>query len=520
MLSIIRKNQHSLTFFIVLLTIVSFIWLYNRTNLSQVGANDVALVYGHVLQRAELEHQIADYRLAMALGLTDFVRDLGGFAENEEVALTSFIFNVLVIQHEAPRLNIVPSDEKIAETIQNLPVFQTEGTFDSAKYALFMQEQLLPRGLTERHLEEVIRDSLSLKKLYQLITAPVIVSEAQEREAARIYQSVIAQVLHFDQRYYLNNLPKDAVTAAEKKEFYEKNKTLFMSEEERVVSYLSFTLPAPQQKLQGKERVKALQQLSDAAATFKQQSQEAQQQGKNFGKSAAEYGLKVITTDPFKKTELETTTSGSSKKIPSELITTSFKLSNVGAISEVIQSGDNFYLISLTQIIPSRPLTLTEVDSRIEKMLREQKASQKTQEAATKAFNAVREAMLAGKKFPEAIASLGQKWATLSGNLFQKTPPLSEQEQQYLAATVSLNEGEMSELHHAPWGDFIVYLQQRLPLSNNDWNTHHARIERELLEQQRRLLFFEWLHQARTEAKINMLDRHHRRSLFSSIFGK
>jgi hypothetical protein len=78
----------------------------------------------------------------------------------------------------------------------------------------------------------------------------------------------------------------------------------------------------------------------------------------------------------------------------------------------------------------------------------------------------------------------------------------------------------MSEVHHAPWGDFIVYLQQRMPLSDSDWNTHHARIDQELLEQQRRLLFFEWLHQARTEANISMLDRNHHRSLFSSIFGK
>ncbi len=278
MLSVIRKNQHSLTFFIVLLTIISFIWLYNRTNLSQVGVNDVALVYGHVVQRAEVEREVRDYRLAIALGLTDFVRDLGGFAENEEIALTSFIFNILVIQHEAPRLNIVPTDESIAAVIQKLPIFQTDGTFDSSKYARFMQEQLIPRGFTELNLEDVVRDSLCFKQLRHLITASVTISEAQVREAARIYQPVVAQVLRFDREHYLNNNSKEPISLEEKKAFYEKNNSFFMSDEERAVSYLLFALPSDQQKLQGKERVKALQQLSDAATAFKQQSQEALQQ--------------------------------------------------------------------------------------------------------------------------------------------------------------------------------------------------------------------------------------------------
>lgn len=520
MLSVIRKNQHSLTFFIVLLTIISFIWLYNRTNLSQVGVNDVAMVYGHIVQRAEIERQVRDYRLAIALGLTDFVRDLGGFAENEEVALTSFIFNILVLQHEAPRLNIIPTDESIATVIQQLPVFQTEGVFDRAKYVRFMQEQLIPRGFTERHLEEVVRDSLCFKKLHNLITAPVTVSEAQVREATRIYQPVIAQVLRFDRDHYLNNNHKEEITLAEKKAFYEKNKALFVSDEERAVSYLLFALPSNQQKLEGKERVKAMQQLSDAAAALKQQSQEALQQGKKFEKSAADHGFKIVTTDNFKKKETDETNKGNKKTLPPELIAVSFKLANVGDVSEVIQSGQNFYLISLARVIPSRTLTLAEVDSKIEKILREQKASQAAREAANKFFKAAHEAMTAGKKFPEAIAPLGQKPTVLSGSAAQTPAKFSPEQQQCIMATLPLKEGEMSEVHHASWGDFIVYLQQRMPLSKGDWEAHHSKIEQELSEQERTLLFFEWLRQARANAKITMLDGRHRRSLLSSIFGK
>ncbi|MDH4469636.1 MAG: SurA N-terminal domain-containing protein [Verrucomicrobiae bacterium] len=520
MLSVIRKNQHFLTFFIVLFTIVSFIWLYNRTNLSQIGVNDVATVYGHVIQKSECEREIRDYRLAVALGLTEFVNDLGGFAENEEVALTSFVFNTLVIQHEAPKLSIVPTDENIATVIQSFPMFQTDGSFDSSKYALFLQEQLIPRGFTEHHLEEVVRDSLYFKKLYQLITAPVIVSEAQVREAAQIYQPVSLQVLSFDQDHYFKNLGREALTPAEKKEYYEKNKSLFVNEEERAVDYLCFTLPLNQQNLQGKDRVKALQALSETASGFKQQTQEEQQNGKDFEKSAAKYGFHVVKTATFKKKESESTTPAKTKLPPPELISTAFKLTNVGAISEIIQSGDHFYILSLRQLIPARPLTLEEADSKIEKILRDQKAFQAVQEASSNAIKSLNQAMKAGKTFAQASTELGLKPVIISGSVSPASPKRSLHEQQYLASTLSLKEGETSQVNHAEWGDFIVTLQRREPLSDHDWQIHHASIEEELLEQGRHLLFFEWLRQARADAKISMIDGHHRRSLFSSIFGK
>ncbi len=520
MLSLIRKNQHFLTFCIVILTIISFIWLYNRTNLSQIGVNDVATIYGHVVVRSSFEREVRDYRLAIALGLSEFINDLGGFAENEDVALTSFIFNILVLQHEAPLLNILPTDENIATVIEKLPVFQTDGAFDSNKYALFMKEQLAPRGFSERHLEEVVRDSLYFKRVYQLITAPVIVSEAQVRDAARIFQPVVAHVLRFDRDHYINTLPKDAVSAQEKQAFYEKNKGLFVSEEERAVDYLAFTLPLNQKKLQGKERVKAMQELSERAVCFKQEASENQLYAKNFEKSAAEHKLHLIKTDSFKKKEMEASGQGKTKLLPPELILPSFKLSKVGDISEVIESGDCFYLISLARITPSRQLTLSEVESTIEKLLKEQKATQAAQEEASKSLAKIHEELGSGKTFVQAQVSLPQKWVIISGSPAATGAKQSAENQEFLAATLPLQEGEVSEICHARSGDFILYLQKRMPLSDTDWNTYHAKIESELLEQERHLLFFEWLRKARAEAKINIIDGHHRPSLFSALLGK
>jgi hypothetical protein len=383
-----------------------------------------------------------------------------------------------------------------------------------------MKEQLAPRGFSERHLEEVVRDSLYFKRVYQLITAPVIVSEAQARGAARIFQPIVAQVLRFDRDHYINTLPKDAVSAQEKQAFYEKNKGLFVSEEERAINYLVFTLPLNQHKLQGKERVKAIQELSERAAYFKQEASENQLHAKAFEKSAAEHKLHLVKTDSFKKKEMEASGQGKTKLLPPELIPPSFKLSKVGDISEIIQSGDCFYLISLARITPSRQLTLSEVDSTIEKLLKEQKAAQAAQEEASKSLAKIHEAMGSGKTFLQAQASLPQKWVIISGSPASTSTKQSAENQEFLAATLPLEEGEMSEICHARWGDFILYLQQRMPLSDTDWKTHHADIENELLEQERNMLYFEARRKARAEPKNNMIDGHHRPSLFSALLGK
>ena len=526
MLSVIRKNQHSLTLLIVILTIISFIWLYNRTNLSQVGTNDVASVYGRVIQQAEVESEAREDKLAVALGLTDFVRDLGGLAENEDVALNNFIVNSLVIEHQSSLLNIKPTDEAVSTAIQALPAFQVQGAFDSKKYASFLKEQLIPRGFTERHLEEVILNSLRFKKLRELVTSPIFISEAQVREAARIYQAVTAQVVRFNRSIYLANSKNSSISLEEEKSFYEKNKNAFVSEETRAVSYVIFELPAAQQKLEGKERVHAMQQLSDKMTALKQKCDDAVVQGKSFEKVAAESGFNVVTTTDFnhegKKAEAISTTSSSKKQTaiksasdklpPQAVLPTAFKLAKVADVSEVIQMGQTFYIISLSRMVPSRPLAFAEVQSKIEALLREGKADKLMQEDAKKTYQAVHQAMLSGKNFADALKSSGKTAELLTGIIpTEMTKSKNSLEQQAaIGATLVLKEGDLSELKHDRDGAFMVYLQHRAPLSDADWKTHHPEIEEAFLEQQRNLLFFDWLRQARVDANVTMLNARHR----------
>jgi len=222
MLAVLRKNQQILMLVVAILTIVAFIWLYNPTDkFHKFGRNDVFEIYGRTVQRAEVDREARAYGLALGLGLTDFVKDLGGLGSDEQASLSDFILNVAVLRHEAPLLGITATDDQVASVIKGLPLFQTGGAFDPAKYAAFLQEQLAPKGFTERQLEEIVRDSIRTASLHWVIASPVAVGEAQVREAARIYQPVTAQILRFEGDAFAKSAD---VKTEEVSAFYERNK--------------------------------------------------------------------------------------------------------------------------------------------------------------------------------------------------------------------------------------------------------------------------------------------------------
>lgn len=501
MLTVIRKNQQFLMLIIAILTIVAFIWLYNPTDkFNKFGSNDVANIYGRVVQRAEIDREVRGYSLALGLGLTDFVRDLGGMGANEETSLSDFILNLIVVRHEAPLLGVHPSDEEVAGVIKGLAPLQTDGAFDPSKYAAFLQEQLAPKGFTERQLEEIVRDSLKVSQLHRIITSPVAVGEAQVREAARIYQPVTAQILRFDR----DGFAKDsAVSPEEVSAFYEKNKQGLLSREARDISYVVLELPAGQQKLAGKERAGALQKLADQVEEAGKSIRAELQKGADFAKAAGKASLQ-----PKKAAAIERDGSqkGKDAGIPASVVAGAFRLQKAGEISDIIQEGNSFYIVTVEGVSPARQLALAEVSERLTKLLKQEKAEKILADSANKAVEQIRAALASGKSFADAAKQAGVKTQQITGITPSDTK--ATQEQQALAsATLSLKEGELGALQAAPWGAFAAYLEKRAPLTDAQWKQHNAALSKTLLSNERELLFLEWLRTARGTAKIRMMGR-------------
>lgn len=503
MLAVFRKNQQILMLVVAVLTIIAFIWLYNPTDkFHKFGRNDVFEIYGRVVQQAEVDREARAYGLALGLGLTDFVKDLGGLGADEQASLSDFILNVAVIRHEAPLLGIDATDEEVAAVIKGVPLFQTSGAFDPAKYAAFLQEQLAPKGFTERQLEEIIRDSIRVAALHRVITSPVAVGEGQVREAARIYQSVTAQMLRFESDAFAKSAD---VKPEEVAAFYESNKQGLLAPETRDIAYAVFELPAAEQKLQGKELAAALQKLADRADAAGKAIRAEIAKGADFAKAAAAFQPKK--TRAIGKNG---TANGKDAGIPASVVTGAFRLQKQGAVSDLIQDGNMFYLVTVEGSSPPRQLALAEVTDRIMALLKRQKSSQAAAEAAAKSLEQIRAAMASGKSFAEAAKAAGVKNQQV-GPVTPSGSKLTPEQQAVVSSTLGLKAGELGQLQSAPWGTFAVWLQKRDPLADAEWQAHREALSRTILGNEQELLFQEWLRASRAASKLRILGGENRR---------
>jgi hypothetical protein len=500
MLTIIRKNQQFLMTLVVILTIISFIWLYNRTNLTQVGSNDVASVYGRVIQRAEIDQIARSYRLALNLGLTDFVHDLGGLEESEELSLNNYIINLLVAQHQAEELGIRPADEAVATAIKSLSPLQTDGNFDPIKYAAFIQERLTPNGLTERQMEDVVRDSLKVQALRRIITSPVAISEDEVRAAARVYQPISAQVIRFDREAFLKDVsvPTNEVSA-----FYEKNKQALRRGETRSLSYVILDLPSEQQSLSGKDRTTALQKLADQAVVSEKALHDGIAQGGEFSQLAEKASLHPLKVASVAR---DGSQEGKDSGLPATVVASAFRLQKNGDMSDIIQDGNSFYIVALEKIFPARQMELTEVAEKISTLMKSEKAGKLAEAAAAKLLDQIRVAMAAGKSFADAAKTAGVKTESLTG-ISPADDKSSEEKRSLAAAALSLKDGQLGQLQPAPWGAFAIYLDKRTPLTDAEWKEHRAEVTKKLLGNDQSLIFREWLNQSRGAAQIKMLGK-------------
>jgi hypothetical protein len=498
MITILRKNQRVLMLVIAVLTIIAFVWLYNPADTRELGATSVATIYGRNLSQADIEREIKSYQLALALGQFRLLEDLGGTARDENRALDQFIWNRLIIQHQAKALGIEPTDSQVAARIKTIPVFQSNAQFDPGKYKAFIAEQLGPRGFTELQLENVIRDALRVERLKTIVGAPVAVSDAEILEAARIFEKVNAQEVRFS----LAPTESDAnVTDEEVKNFYEQNKPALFMPETRSVEYVKFEVPASEKPLEGRTRVDALQKVADAASAFAEQASTS-----SFEQAAAASGQPVARSPDFERSgAISPNGQADSQALAphlSNLAPSAFLLTEKTPVSDVIQSGDAFFVLKLLKINPQRPLTIDEARPVAVSRLSARKAERLLRENAETALAKVRQAISAGKSFQDAAAEAGLKVRSFS-HLLPSDEKLSPEEREVATATLLMEPGQVSGMIPTPDGGFSVFLSSREPL-DEAWIARKQDLATRMLDTKRRLLFMTWLSWARDAAKISV----------------
>jgi len=485
---------------IAILTIIAFVWLYNPTRTKGIQSNTVALIYGKSYSQADIDREVNNYRLTIAMGQFEMIRDLAAMAQSEDAAVNEFIVNLIVLQHQAEELGIEPTEQQIKKGIMSSPAFQTDGQFDPRKYSKLVDNELGPHGFTERQLESVVRDALNVERIKSVVTAPIAVSASEIEEACRMFQKVDAQKVKFS---LLDMEMGMQVTDQEVQGAYERNKSSLVVPAMRTVQYVEFALPPAQAGLQGREKVDALQKVADTAASF------ATQAIKDFDSAAKAAGLAVKTTPEFDQSGF-TKTSGQAAPDADQVTAdikgfapSAFLLVKEKPVSDVVQVGDKFFVLKYGSEVEGRDMTLDEAKEQLVSRLRAVKAQRALQDAASGALAKIRESMKGGKSFADAAAEVGLKVETITG--FDPASSDNSVDHGELAqATMLMQPGQLSNFLGTSDGGFAVFLTARTPLTKEELAKHREEIEPDILSSKQRILFATWLASAREAAKIQV----------------
>src|SRR3954454_21912320 len=350
MMKLLRRHRDWLMIVIAILAIPFIFYFVQRPDYGAIGRDQFARIYDRNVSMLEAQQFARILSLAQALGMSDFVGTLtAGAGSNQNQAAVQFIVNLLVLRHEAERLGLRPSASEVADVVRKLPAFQGDSGFDINKFNDLVQNGLAPLGLTEDHIEQLVRDQISLNEIRKLLAAGVSVPKSElDENFQRGYDKLYVNVIRFRSA----DFDKDVTISDEDvQKYYDAHKGELKTDEKRKVEFVQLTLNEEEKKLSGKARIEALQKLADRATDF---TQALLEKGADVKEAAAKFQLPVNETGEFTAAQPDP-----QLKDP-QLVSAAFKLSEKEPHSDAVQVADGFYILHLTGKTDSRQLALEE----------------------------------------------------------------------------------------------------------------------------------------------------------------
>jgi hypothetical protein len=495
MMKLLRKHRDWLMIVIAILAIPFIFYFVQRPDYGAMRSDRFARIYGRNVSTLEAQQTVRLLTLAQALGMSDFVQTLAaGAGQDPNQVAVQFILNLLVLRHEADRLGIRPDYSEIADVVRTLPAFQGDSGFDMKKFTDFEQNALAPMGLAEEHVEQLVRDQLSLNRIKQLLAAGVTVPKGElDENFQRGYDTLLVSVIRFQSADFDKDIK---VSDQDVQKHYDAHKAELKTDEKRKVEFVSLALTDEEKKLTGKERIEVLQKLSDRATDF---TQALLEKGADFKQAAEKFHLPGHQTGEFTKAEPDP-----QLKADPALSTAAFKLSAQEPNSDPIQVADGFYILHLAGISEARPLTLEEAKPKIVDAIKKSKARELMSTKGAEVVQQLREAKRSGQPLEAAIQKAGGKAEKVPPfSLIEEEKPESKEKEPkknepgdlpaIKQAVAFLNAGEISDFFPAGENGFIVVLDKREPIADANASEKKAAFEKRILDNKRRVVLLEWL---------------------------
>lgn len=498
MVHLLRKYQQTLMLLVTVLVIISFVWFYNYNKDPYAHSSVVGTVYGRRVAMVEFQRGMRLFEVARNLMLFDLLQSLVGQAQSLDQARENFVWNTIVLRHEADQLAIAATDDEVINDVQKLPAFQTNGVYDSSKYNLFLERVLAPNGMTAVQLEELVRDHLRLQKLKTLLGTSVAASPAEVRDAfERLHRKTELSVA----RLKLDDF-KTAVKLTEddlKKAFEEQKETL-KSDELRTVKFVAFLLSPEEKKQPPKERVEQMQKLADKAEQFVVAMTEKEAK---FEEVAKKLGAEVKETPPFSMHEPPEVVGKSAEVAQATFERLTLEQPNSDPI---IDPENGYYIVQLTGITPSQPLTYEQAKPQLETRLKEDRAHEAMNLRAAEIRQKLDAESKAGKTFADAATAAGITIEKIPAFSFAEPPPAgaAPDVRMIMSQSAELAENETSAPIPTQDGVVLVHVDKRFPVDEEKFAAQKTILAQNISRSKRDSVFEQWLKTQREAAGVGL----------------
>lgn len=502
MITVMRKHHRWLMIVIAILAL-PFVFYFNKTDLSAARTTDIGRIYDRPVTRVEFQRSVRLSNLASRLGMS-IVQDLTMGAKTESDYYVEFTLNRLILQHEAERFGIRPTQTEIVEFVKTLPSFRGASGFDPGKYTEFTQTTLPSLGFNEGQIEELVSDQLALNRLKELLGTGTQMAESESKESyGQIYGKLDVAVV----RLRSEDFQKDVKISDEDiAKYYEAHKAQLKSDEKRKVEFVTFGLTEPDKKLAGKERVDVLQKLANYANDF---TQALLEKDPNFGELAIKFHGAVSATGEFTATTPDPQLASNP-----QLSQYAFQLTQQEPFSDAIQTPDAFYVLHLLAVTEAKPLTLDEAKPKIIEALKAERVRQLVASKGADVARQIREALKAGTPLDKVVEASGLKLErvppfSLTENPIQKIekdkpPKLVDAPDLPMikGAVGELNPGDTTDFVPTGTGGLVAVLEKREPIEPATYAEGRGLFESQYLQQKRAMVFYDWLQDRRHAAGV------------------
>ncbi|RJP79614.1 MAG: hypothetical protein C4522_09685 [Desulfobacteraceae bacterium] len=495
MLQAMRENASSWIIKILLLAIVvAFVFMglgsYEAQRASKiatvneqaVSVDDYRETYNNLLQKA---------RQQFGGNLNDEILEMMNLKQQ---AMDQLIIRTLILQ-EAEKLDLFVSDEELTGTIQDMPFFKQEDSFNVAVY-----EKMLKRvGLSPEQFEKDQRSQMLAQKLQQFITGSIHVSEAEAREWYDWENALVnIRMVRFDPETYTDIKPTEEEISA----YFNENKNSYQTEPKVKAKYLRFSPEKYTKDIQvSKDEVQeyyennltaySVEKTVEARHILIKLDENAPEELVQEAKTEAERIAKEARDGKTEFSELAKKYSqdpgrdngGYLGKFVKNAMVQPFSdkafSMNPGEISDPVKTRFGWHIIKVENVFPASTRTLAEVEAEIRQSLMEEKARNIAYDEAESFFDAVME----GDDLSIEAGSRDLEVTETDFFTRQQGPVGVGDPVKFASAAFELPEKETSDILELEGSYYLLQVTGKIPQQIAEFQTVSEKVKNDLVQQ-------------------------------------